>query len=374
LNILRIVYDFPPPWGGLSPGPYELSKAQIRIGNRVTVLAGEWPRQKSYSEDGLKVERLPATLPYVSLFLTYAPSVLVKYLFKIKCNIDTIHGHCYHPVFYHFYRKLFKDRIPYVLHMNITSAERAYRNKKVPFFTKYFEWQLAIEGEKLGCQLADAIICVSESVREEVMRWYSPAPEKVYTVPNGVNTELFNPEGQNMRSKLNLENSKVILYVGRLCDRKNVNILIKSLKHLNEDFKLLIIGEGQDRKKLIELTKTLGLEKRVIFAGFVPYPELPYYYLSANVFVLPSEFEGFPKVVLESLSSGIPVISSKSFRGDNFLTKNVTWLDNVTPIEIAKKIKYITEQNYRVNIESIKNNYDWKSIAQRIQAIYRKIC
>jgi len=372
MNILRIVYDFPPPWYGLAPGPYELSKAQIKIGNEITILAGEWPRKKSYIEGGLKVKRFPCSLRYINGYFTYSPMVLFYYLILSR-KFDIIHAHNYHPFWYYIYRKILKDKIPLVLHMHITSAERAYRHKRVPFLTKYFEWRLAIYGEKLGCELSDAIICVSESVKNEVLKWYKPNPEKVFVIPNGVNIELFSPGGANLRKELELENSKVILFVGVLNKRKRVNLIIEALKYLPDDYKLLIIGEGQDKGKLIKLVRNLGMKERVIFIGLIPYLELSKYYRTANIFVLPSTLEGFPKVILEALSCGVPVITSESFKGDEFLSNQIFQINNVTPEKIAEKIQEVINSKYKVNIEEIKNNYDWNVIAERIQKIYLEL-
>ncbi len=374
MNILRIVYDFSPPWWGLAPGPYELSKAQFNLGNKVTVLAGEWPRQKSYKEGDLIVKRLPLTLPYTSLFFTYGPTVLVQYMIERVCGkIDILHGHTYHPIFYHYYRRCFKDNIPYVLHMNITSAERAYRHPGVSFITRNFDWTLAIKGENLGCKLADSIICVSESVKEEVIKWYNPDSSKIFVVPNGVNTKLFSPVGSNLRGELGWGDLKVILFVGRLYKNKNVNLLIESLRYLPDNYKLLIIGEGQDKEKLMKLVCNLKLQNRVVFVGFVPYPELAKYYRTADVFVLLSTLEGFPKVVLEALASGVPVITSKSFKTDEFLFRYISQTDSVVPEKIAEKIQEVIQKNYKVNVTEIKNNYSWEIIAKRIQKIYQGI-
>ncbi|MHA1381253.1 MAG: glycosyltransferase family 4 protein [Candidatus Helarchaeota archaeon] len=372
MNILRIVYDFPPPWWGLAPGPYELSKAQVKLGNKVIVFAGEWPRQKGYQEGDLIVERLPLALPYVSLYFTYGPSILGKYLFEHKNHkVDILHGHTYHPIFYHYYRKWFKDSIPYVFHMNITSAERAHRHKYGSFITKNFDWPLAIKAEKLGCKLANAIICVSESVKEEVLKWYKPNLEKVFVIPNGVNTELFNPVGSNLRKELRVEDSKVILFVGRLYKNKNVNLLIESLRYLPENFKLLVVGEGQDKENLIKLAHNLKLHKRIIFTGFIPYQELAKYYRTANIFVLPSTLEGFPKVVLEALASGLPVVTSKCFKADKYLSKHIVQIEDVYPQKIAGKIQEIIQKKHKVNIEEVNKNYNWMIIANRIQKIYQ---
>jgi glycosyltransferase involved in cell wall biosynthesis len=373
VNILRIVYDFPPPWWGLAPGTYELSKAQVRLGNKVTVLAGEWPSQKNYKEGNLEVKRLPRTLPYIGPYFTYFPSIFIRQIYeRLKDQIDIIHSHVHHAFFYNWYRNFIKEKIPYVVHMNITSAERAYRHRNVSFISKH-NWKLAIENERQACKLADAVICVSESVREEVLKWYRLDPEKVFYIPNGVNTDLFSPDGSNMRRELGLEDSKAILFVGRLYENKNVNLLIESLLHLTTDYKLLLIGDGKDKKKLMKMASELGINNRVIFTGLIPYKSLPAYYRTADVFVLPSTLEGSPKVVLEALSTGVPAVTSKCFVVGKLLNNGVLQLNTTSPESIAESVKTIVKKNTEINIEEIKNNYDWEAVAKRIQKVYDRI-
>jgi len=369
-----MIYDFPPPWIGLSPGAYELSRAQVELGNKVTVFAGEWPRQRAYQEADLRVKRFPFCLPYLNLYFTYGPSILIKYLSDIHINrFDMLHGHTFHPIYYHFYRNWFRDSTPYTLHMNITSAERIHRHKNVPFITKIFDWPLAIKAEQKGCEVADAIICVSESVRGEVLKWYKPNPEKVFVVPNGVNTRLFSPFGSNLKKELQLEDSKVILFVGRLYQNKNVNLLIESLTYLPRNFKLLVIGEGHNKEELIKLSYNLKVQKRIIFKGFIPYLKLSNYYRTADIFVLLSTLEGFPKVILEALASGLPVIASNCFQGDSYLSRHIIQIKDLYPKKIAEKIQEVDQKNIKVNVEGISNNYDWLVIANRIQEIYQAL-
>lgn len=373
LNILRIVYDFSPPWFELGPGTYELSKAQVKLGNRVTVFAGEWPKQRGYTDNGLVVERLLRCFPYIGGFFTYSPIVLLKYLMVDRKKIDLIHGHNFHPLWYYMYRKIFGDKKPLVLHMHITSAERTHRNQCASFITKNLEWRLSIAAERLGCELADAIICVSESVKEEVLKWYRPSQEKVFVVSNGVNIELFNPAGANLKKELGLQDSKVILFVGVLNKRKKINLLIESLAYLPKDYKLLIIGEGPDKKELMRSASRLNLLERVIFRGFIPYPQMDKYYRTADIFVLTSIFEGLPKVVLEALACGVPVITSKSFKPDIFLAEQIFQLDDIAPVKIAAKIQEVIQKGQKPNAELIKNSYDWKVVAKKIQSIYGRL-
>lgn len=102
---------------------------------------------------------------------------------------------------------------------------------------------------------------------------------------------------------------KYILGVGRLTKQKRFDVLIKAFHRLGtEDYKLVILGEGNQRKELEKLIKELGLIDSVIMPGFVsnPYP----WYKHATMFVLSSDSEGFGNVIVEALACGIPVIST----------------------------------------------------------------
>ncbi|NQS90223.1 glycosyltransferase family 4 protein [Patescibacteria group bacterium] len=374
LHVVRMVYDFPPPWYGLSPGTYELSKAQSKLGARVTVLCGEWPKQKSYKDDNLTVIRLPLTLPYLSLCATYSPAALLKYLFLKKERKTTIvHGHTFHPFFYHYYRKFVRDKIPYVLHMNVTSAKRSEIHGKKASWRRNLEWNLSIESEKMGCNYADAIICVSESVRQEVLQYYKPQEDRIFVIENGVNTDLFKPSGESKKEELGLNGKKVILFVGRIYKNKNLNLLIQSLLLLPSEYHLLIIGTGIDKEKIRSIAEEFEISDRVIFLGYIPYFNLPDYYRAADVFCLLSTLEGAPKVVLEALASGVPVISSRCFKAGPALNKHIFWLDNNTPEEIAGKIENTVKIGHKVNVEEIKQVFDWSTIADKIANVYEKM-
>ena len=382
MNILRFVYEYPFPWDGLTPGPYELSKAQVEIGNKVFVFCGGWPTHRTYIDKELRVSRLPISLPKFSLFLTTAPALLCTHLLSgIRRKTDVVHSHGHIGFFYYLYHAITgrKRKIPLIFHLHITAAGREEKIVKqggvVDFGARNFEWKLHKLSDKVGCSVADAIICSSTSVKDEAVRFYNVNSEKIHVIPNGVNIRRFKPDGSNVKDKFNLKDSTVILYIGGINPRKNVDILIESLKYLPNSYKLMIVGRYDLRyySVLKILIQQLELNRRVIFAGYVPYPELPPYYRAANVFVLPSSYEGFPKVILESLASGIPVISSKSFVGDQSIIKHLVIIEKNTPQEIAKTVRKVTESELKVGVEEIKERYDWKVIARQIQKVYEAV-
>lgn len=377
LSILRLVHEYPLPWDGLTPGPYELSKAQVRLGCQMTILSGGFPHYPVLSDPDLKVRAMRLSLPYIGPFLTTMPVVFWHTRCYLKRHtVDVVHAHNHIGLYEHLWRRRVGHRrdVPYVLHLHVTAAGRAAKaGKGANFLTRRYEWALHRLSDSVGCQVADAVICCSESIRQEVIQFYSADPGKLHVVPNGVNVERFHPKGPNIRDDYSLTgDDRVVLYVGGITPRKNLSDLILSLPYLEQKFKLIIIGRGAEtyRSKLDAVIREKRLVERVVWAGYVPYPELPDYYRSADVLVLPSRYEGFPKVILEALACGLPVICSKGFTGDDEIGRHITFLNVVSAEEIANAVRSVVGAGRQVDVCRIQEVYDWTRVAQAVQDIY----
>ena len=103
-----------------------------------------------------------------------------------------------------------------------------------------------------------------------------------------------------------------LLYVGRLSYEKGLEHLIKSMHQLGPEMcRLLICGEGPDRKRLENLVNESGLNDCVDFLGFIPWGKrLSEVYVQSDIFILPSLSEGIPKVLLEAMAKGLPVVAT----------------------------------------------------------------
>jgi len=137
---------------------------------------------------------------------------------------------------------------------------------------------------------------------------------KVTLILNGVDFKIAKNMSvlNRLRSRYGLEgNSFVILYLGRLFERqKNVSTLIRAFKKLsNENFRLLIAGEGPSLRDYVELAKE---DKRIAFTGGLEDAYIPYMYKLADLFVLVSFWEGFSLTVLEAAANSLPIILSKN--------------------------------------------------------------
>ena len=140
---------------------------------------------------------------------------------------------------------------------------------------------------------------------------YGPR-RKFEIIPNGVKLKdfYFKPQARRqLRQEFGLSpNDKVVLNVGRFEKQKNHFFLLDVMNLLDEDFKLVLVGDGSFRAELEEKVKLYGLDKRVIFTGMRK--DVYHFYSLADYFVLPSHFEGFPTVCVEARASGLPCFLS----------------------------------------------------------------
>ena len=135
----------------------------------------------------------------------------------------------------------------------------------------------------------------------------------VASVPKGVDTKLFHPEGPNRRGALGLDGKRVVVSVSRLVPIKNMRLLVDAMRQVVDGMPnahLLIVGDGPELHALRRRVEELGLVESVTFAGYIPQAETPPYYRTGDVFALSSEFDNSPNVLLEAMACGLPVVST----------------------------------------------------------------
>jgi len=231
------------------------------------------------------------------------------------------------------------------------------------------------------------IISTSESYAEtsKTLQRYR---KKVVIIPNGVDTERFNPktDGSQVRARYNLEESKVILFVGALTRwhrYKGVDILIKAFMEIQRQLKnarLLIVGEGDLKPEYQALGSRI--EHKVIFAGNIDDDELPSYYAASDLLVLPSldRSEGFGLTLLEANATGKPVVASNVGGIPSVVTDGVNGL-LVPPCDektLAKTVINLLRDEDRLlemgrNGRRIAEGHDWKQIAKKTEELYREV-
>jgi len=187
-----------------------------------------------------------------------------------------------------------------------------FQRKKYDFFT-----ELIRKTRDFVVKNADKIITPSHYLKNIIFDW-GVSKEKIEVIYNTsgslVDLDISKKQAQN---RIEIKGN-IILSVGRLCSWKGFETLIDIVPDLlkeNPNFKLIIIGEGEKRKSLEKKIKKLVLESNIKLTGRVLHKNIPLYFKSAEIFILNSEYEGLPHVVLEAMQAGVPIIVSD--RGGN---------------------------------------------------------
>ena len=175
------------------------------------------------------------------------------------------------------------------------------------------------EVERDAMLTADRIIAFSGHERDAMARLYGADPARVMLAPCGVDLTKFRPLDQTeVRKRLGLNGEKVLLYVGRVEPLKGLDLLVETAAQMEageENVRMMVVGGGGPGEPETDRVRRLAEERQVDglidFVGRVNHDELPLYYNAADVCVVPSYYESFGLVALESMACGTPVVASR---------------------------------------------------------------
>jgi len=207
-------------------------------------------------------------------------------------------------------------------------------------------------------KMANSVVAVSEGVKLDIIKSSIGLSNKIIKIYNPVAPPSFD----DFEIKKNqTSDSIVIISVGRLDPQKNPKLLIKAFARVaqnNNNVKLLIIGDGILRKDLEKLCEDLKISDRVRFAGFVLNP---YHYLKkSDIFILTSDYEGLPTVIIEALYCGLPIISTDCPSGPRELLENGKYgllveLNNLDQLVNAIELQLSMQKSDKSKIYAMEN-------------------
>lgn len=170
---------------------------------------------------------------------------------------------------------------------------------------------------KRFCNSADEVIVPTEKVRDLLLSY--EVSKEITVIPTGINLDKFYKDNyhpdkiMSIKSDLGIKSTdKVMLYIGRISEEKNIEEILLSLKEYlknKSDVKFLLIGDGPEKDNLEELSKDLGIDEKTIFAGERPWDEIGMYYQLGDLFISASQSETQGLTYIEALASGLPVVA-----------------------------------------------------------------
>lgn len=217
------------------------------------------------------------------------------------------------------------------------------------------------------------IIAQSDDMKNDLINSLKIRENKIIKINNPVDVDIIEEKSLETMIYPFSEGYKNVLAIGNLSYRKGFDNLLKVFSHLkSENIFLNIIGEGNDREKLVELKETLQVEN-VKFLGKItnPYP----YLKNADLFILSSRYEGFPNVLLEAGATGTFSLANNCKGGINeIIEENVN--GRILKVEdhenFAEQIKATLNQKYDKNCikASIKNRFSKDIIIKQYEKIF----
>ena len=347
MHIAMVAGEYPPRWGGIGSVVFHLAGHLASFGHQVTVItrshAGRAPAQsgvsivevpwlklpmkftRSYAKNALKVmKRLHQEEPFdvIHVHLPLASFTAKEFLFMeehIAPVCCSLHGS-------------WLGEKQGVIRAAKAGESATWRNPNDLAIRLTGKWYSSYE--KAGLLNASISVANSESTLKEFAQWYAPnmqynakvllwgCDHKVFRPPN-IDDEEEQLQHEMIRQQYDCADEKALSYdtstdtpmllaVGRLVARKGYMTLLRAMPGILAEHpgaKLVIIGRGHMKRKLLKVAKTLSISDSVFIKSSMSFDDLAQHFRSADLVIYPSYYEGQGLIPLESMSSGTPIVT-----------------------------------------------------------------
>lgn len=252
--------------------------------------------------------------------------------------------------------------------------------KRFPEYYKPTDRKIYEKKFREACEVADIVIAISEQTKKDIIQFFNIDEKKIRVVYQSCSS-IFNKEINSMmlmkvRVKYQLP-EKFLLTVGSIETRKNALLIVKALKHIDDNIPLVIIGKytayvDEIKKFLIKN----DLEHRVIFHHKISFDELPILYHLSSIFIYPSRFEGFGIPIIEALQCGVPVIAATGSCLEEAGGPDSIYVDPDDVSGMAQAIQKLLTENNSDRISkgiSYATKFNHKKIAADIMSVYNEL-
>lgn len=398
MNILRIARNFPSLRRikyGIEPTVYYVSREQVQMGLDVHIICKGSPQEKKYEEiDGIKVHRVSSPFDLTMLHRLLRLSK--------ELQIDIIHSHATSGFPYAIKRKIFRNRRSghcYLVHIHGTTKGILQAWSKTPsnilnkeMIGRRIKICFSIMKENVSWKGADALITNSQFLKKELPNIYAIPKERIHVVYNGVDLQTFCPRNSKnvILKKHGLDpKSLIILYLGGFRPVKGPLYIIKAIEKIhkeNKDIKILFVGgknplDIRHQEAMMKLTRELRENGSIHMIENIPHVQLPDYYSAADAVVVPSIYDAFPKVILEAMACGTPVVASAVGGIQELISHGKTGIlvKPADPEELAEAITAIVsdpELRNKISDDAkkmVKERFTWEHVAENTLAVYEKL-
>jgi len=203
-------------------------------------------------------------------------------------------------------------------------------------------------------------------------------PKRMEIIPVGVDIERFNKNdrGDEIRKRHGLEGKKVIISVGRLSFEKKVDLVIKTMKQMDDNVVFLVCGKGPMSDEWKQLAVDEGVANKVVFAGFVSDEDLVSYYSCADLFISASKFETQGLTALEAMACEVPALCANGRAFTDVIKDGYNgYLFETTEEDCARAIRLGLEnmEGLRKGARETAEAYTIQGTAESLDKLYKEI-
>lgn len=365
----------------------QLTYAMIKNGEDVTVIDIEDKNRKSNS--------LPITEIKVPLFSDKTDTSLgivhkikrVLYSIAVAKKLKNILKNSKEKIFLHFH-----NQYNMFFFLKLTSAKE--REKCICAYTNHsgiwtLDWNESKDiinkryFQEAECmKKADYLFVLNNKTKENAINHLGVNKDKIFLISHGVNTDIYKPlsveEIEKTKSEINLSNKKIILQIGSVNENKGQKRALQMLLPLIKERQELVyayaggIVDENYQNEILEFAKVNKIENQVKYLGMIaPGEELNRIYNIAEATIVPSKFESFCLVVIESFSAGVPVLLDEN---SSFSFSESALLYTTDNFEQVIKDDILDNKEQQIKLkkevrENALNNYNWNAIAKQYTQI-----
>ncbi|MBC1954179.1 glycosyltransferase family 4 protein [Listeria welshimeri] len=374
-HIVMVSHDFLPNIGGVAVYVYELSKALIARGHRLTVLSKyESFSKKNRTEelDGIRIIRVPI-MPIKKVndkLYSKRMRQLIKSIEKAE-KVDVVH-----------WQTLNKD----------AKMMQGIQVQALEVYTNHLSWFRMLYNDKNYAKIRklikepDVIICPSHEIERMTADLFKEA--KIVYLPNGVDEKSFIPDEVNrsiVRKQYGISSQEtVVVSTNRMEPVKGMSYLIEAIPQILNKYNqvtFLIAGDGSQLEKFEDkLKKYTNKSGKVIFTGRLTNQEIKNVINAADIYVQPSLMEGCSIAIIEAMSCGKVVIASNVGGNPDVISKELGLLVPAKSVVALKEaIEYCIENPEECKLmgkysrERVEKQLNWTVLAQEIEQIYNSV-